>query len=62
MDSFVLFMIEMKAWECSSGGGERCIANYVAYASLHNRHLGKQQIKRSTGREEKREQNVISTH
>ncbi len=28
---------------------ERCIANDVAYASLHNQHLGKQQIKRSTG-------------
>lgn len=32
---------------------ERCIANDVAYASLHNQHLGKQRIKHSTGRARK---------
>lgn len=40
---------------------ERCIANDVAYASLHNQHLGKQQIKRSTGRE-KNESKMLYPH
>ena len=40
---------------------ERCIANDVAYASLHNQHLGKQQIKRSTG-QEKNESKMLYPH
>lgn len=40
---------------------QRCIANDIAYASLHNQHLGKQRIKRSTG-QEKNESKMLYPH
>lgn len=50
----VLYYLWLK-WKPGSAAAmeERCIANDVAYASLHNQHLGKQRIKHSTGRERK---------
>lgn len=58
----VLYYLWLK-WKPGNAAAmeERCIANDVAYASLHNQHLGKQQIKRSTGRE-KNESKMLYPH
>jgi len=49
----VLYYLWLK-WKPGNAAAmeERCIANDVAYASLHNQLLGKQRIKHSTGQGE----------
>lgn len=59
----VLYYLWLK-WKPGSAAAameQHCIANDVAYASLHNQHLGKQRIKRSEG-QEKNESKMLYPH